>query len=66
MTLGISGVAALVAPHAGARIETVKIILVFRQFKVAPHAGARIETTMTSPFRDDATVAPHAGARIET
>ena len=34
----------LVAPHAGAWIETVQLVAIEGQAGVAPHAGAWIET----------------------
>ena len=34
-----------VAPHAGAWIETYKMLTMRKQAKVAPHAGAWIETS---------------------
>jgi hypothetical protein len=34
----------LVAPHAGARIETLVLTQTDQPEQVAPHAGARIET----------------------
>mgnify|MGYP006920757263 CR=1 FL=1 len=34
----------IVAPHAGAWIETMLAIVPFKTSKVAPHAGAWIET----------------------
>ena len=33
-----------VAPHAGARIETMPLFFLRLPQQVAPHAGARIET----------------------
>jgi len=38
----------MVAPRAGAWIETVRITNSFNGFKVAPRAGAWIETTTSS------------------
>ena len=55
-----------VAPHAGARIETLKMERSCTAMTVAPHAGARIETSSRSIFSTLCMVAPHAGARIET
>jgi len=34
----------LVAPHAGAWIETMQGLVILNRKKVAPHAGAWIET----------------------
>ena len=56
----------LVAPHAGARIETASMPSKPAALRVAPHAGARIETLRWSPRKRSPKVAPHAGARIET
>ena len=55
-----------VAPHAGARIETLRATRMRLASSVAPHAGARIETTSRSGKPSFWYVAPHAGARIET
>ena len=55
-----------VAPHAGARIETLRALRASMGNQVAPHAGARIETRHQSRCRNLKRVAPHAGARIET
>ena len=57
---------AVVAPHAGARIETTTSLLAYTSKTVAPHAGARIETCPSFDLIDLILVAPHAGARIET
>ena len=56
----------LVAPHAGAWIETVDIDSEICGINVAPHAGAWIETGMCSSGGYRSGVAPHAGAWIET
>ena len=56
----------LVAPHAGAWIETASELKYTSELKVAPHAGAWIETKLCSCFRIGRLVAPHAGAWIET
>ena len=37
-----------VAPFAGARIEIIYFVMVFRRLLVAPFAGARIEIKVTS------------------
>ena len=56
----------LVAPHAGAWIETwERKQLNFRR-GVAPHAGAWIETSFCRRLFTELNVAPHAGAWIET
>ena len=55
----------VVAPHAGAWIETQKQ-LIDEQAKVAPHAGAWIETIRLRNRLKKSCVAPHAGAWIET
>ncbi len=34
----------IVAPHAGARVETLFMCLFYLTVRVAPHAGARVET----------------------
>ena len=56
----------LVAPHAGAWIETHYQYFSLRQYRVAPHAGAWIETQVNGVLAQTDTVAPHAGAWIET
>ena len=56
----------LVAPHAGAWIETGWCLTGRARSRVAPHAGAWIETKTSRHFRPVARVAPHAGAWIET
>ena len=63
---GVAHVARLVAPHAGARIETRDVREKNRNPRVAPHAGARIETQRVAPTGKSWRGAPHAGARIET
>ena len=55
-----------VAPHAGARIETLCVASCLLYLRVAPHAGARIETLPDTVIPASGLVAPHAGARIET
>ena len=56
----------LVAPFAGAWIETRSYLSLIPATKVAPFAGAWIETTnMATVFMRDL-VAPFAGAWIET
>ena len=57
---------ALVAPHAGAWIETFLSELLLRRLWVAPHAGAWIETVYGDAQVSGNAVAPHAGAWIET
>ncbi len=56
----------LVAPHAGAWIETSDRFSALRRASVAPHAGAWIETSSTFLIQFPSSVAPHAGAWIET
>ena len=56
----------LVAPHAGAWIETLFWGFKLENDLVAPHAGAWIETSEYLSFLIGAQVAPHAGAWIET
>ena len=57
---------AVVAPHAGAWVETIKT----RKFSyfngVAPHAGAWVETESIRIADKLWSVAPHAGAWVET
>ena len=61
------GFAELVAPHAGAWIETEKSLCDCQRTDVAPHAGAWIETEQYAFHRKpEKEVAPHAGAWIET
>ena len=57
---------ALVAPHAGAWIETGVMISAHSDLIVAPHAGAWIETIIRRDNKNFTGVAPHAGAWIET
>ena len=56
----------LVAPRAGARIETTLTKNKRKSYIVAPRAGARIETLITNLGTGRLHVAPRAGARIET
>ncbi len=56
----------IVAPHAGAWIETLVLELNELMYSVAPHAGAWIETTVKTGSYTNRDVAPHAGAWIET
>ncbi len=56
----------LVAPHAGAWIETHTRWTSGAECTVAPHAGAWIETAVFGIPRTGEEVAPHAGAWIET
>ena len=61
------GLSMLVAPHAGAWIETtLQFQLATNQDSVAPHAGAWIETDCKFTNSPGFIVAPHAGAWIET
>ena len=57
---------AVVAPHAGAWIETLKDWYQDLADRVAPHAGAWIETIGAAAYGTRLCVAPHAGAWIET
>ena len=59
-------VVSIIAPHAGARIETQGSNQTIEQIDIAPHAGARIETLFRSRSLERFLIAPHAGARIET
>ena len=56
----------IVAPHAGAWIETLQHRSISVVTSVAPHAGAWIETRQLVVQSIDRHVAPHAGAWIET
>ena len=56
----------IVAPHAGAWIETTLRVSVVHPGDVAPHAGAWIETQSLACYLPVPSVAPHAGAWIET
>ena len=56
----------MVAPHAGAWIETTAEARTMATVTVAPHAGAWIETFTIEKLKEDGAVAPHAGAWIET
>ena len=56
----------MVAPHAGAWIETIPCCLHISRSCVAPHAGAWIETIPDPHDVLADVVAPHAGAWIET
>ena len=56
----------LVAPHAGAWIETLIVLICPHEIQVAPHAGAWIETKLKIMPYYIKRVAPHAGAWIET
>ena len=56
----------IVAPHAGAWIETMLLVCVICPASVAPHAGAWIETLSFHGSSNVTHVAPHAGAWIET
>src|SRR5690554_2112795 len=56
----------VVAPHAGAWIETFCYSFSIVTKIVAPHAGAWIETSTLGIVKPSKLVAPHAGAWIET
>ena len=56
----------IVAPHAGAWIETIVSFNSLPLANVAPHAGAWIETFNALINDCGIFVAPHAGAWIET
>ena len=56
----------VVAPHAGAWIETLALPRTEVESQVAPHAGAWIETAKPALYEASEYVAPHAGAWIET
>ncbi len=56
----------MVAPHAGAWIETWCLSPESPFREVAPHAGAWIETYNNALYHHYNNVAPHAGAWIET
>ncbi len=56
----------LVAPRAGAWIETGNHVSVGGALRVAPRAGAWIETDVSSGLSATVWVAPRAGAWIET
>ena len=56
----------MVAPHAGAWIETLSVLGASFLCLVAPHAGAWIETRFSRKLLTLFAVAPHAGAWIET
>ena len=56
----------IVAPHAGAWIETGLNVRELGELVVAPHAGAWIETITCKSLAPLPLVAPHAGAWIET
>ena len=56
-----------VAPHVGAWIETLSLVLFYRPVAVAPHVGAWIETMrVLLAVLSKTIVAPHVGAWIET
>ena len=61
-----SGQVKIVAPHAGAWIETCAFFTHPAVVSVAPHAGAWIETSREGANGFSYQVAPHAGAWIET
>ena len=56
----------LVAPHAGAWVETRRWLFLPGGLPVAPHAGAWVETHFPDKLAVVAVVAPHAGAWVET
>ena len=58
--------AAAVAPHVGAWIETRKTSAPWIRSGVAPHVGAWIETMLSGRKLPNWYVAPHVGAWIET
>ena len=60
------GGAVLVAPRAGAWIETLSVYAGAERPFVAPRAGAWIETTLPPRNPCNRQVAPRAGAWIET
>ena len=63
---GGGGAGMVVAPHAGAWIETMRTLRRKQSNLVAPHAGAWIETANHAVQLVPVLVAPHAGAWIET
>ena len=56
----------LVAPYAGAWIETSQRVTEYLYREVAPYAGAWIETAHNGSPSCLGSVAPYAGAWIET
>ena len=56
----------IIAPPAGARIETSISFYLVSMILIAPPAGARIETGFASRSGEICAIAPPAGARIET
>ena len=56
----------LVAPYAGAWIETMRGLPSIHDKTVAPYAGAWIETLEIEYHFENQKVAPYAGAWIET
>ena len=57
---------ARIAPHVGARIETLPRISTFFATRIAPLVGARIETSGKNTSTLRTLPAPLVGARIET
>ena len=66
MEVYMEGMAEMVAPFAGAGIETDTVAKKLFAGAVAPFAGAGIETSNNLLTDDEANVAPFAGAGIET
>jgi len=56
----------MVAPYAGAWIETLMVVNLKLTKRVAPYAGAWIETQVKTGSGYRKMVAPYAGAWIET
>ena len=56
----------IVAPHAGARIETPTIWACRCRLTSPPTRGRGLKPWLGDRHRPGAPVAPHAGARIET
>ena len=54
-----------VAPHVGAWIEIISIIINSYIIFVAPHVGAWIEIKISIASLSSSVVAPHVGAWIE-
>ena len=66
MTLsGLSDKIKTVAPHVGAWIEILRLVVIFIDFFVAPHVGAWIEIITRVGTGKTSLVAPHVGAWIE-
>ncbi len=56
----------VIAPYAGAWIETLSVGELNYRFQIAPYAGAWIETTSYANLDGVSEIAPYAGAWIET